>query len=308
MILVTGASGYLGSNMIVKLENNGYQVVGIDVNHTDHLTCKFYPLNMLDLRDLESVFNDNNIDLVIHFAAYKSVKESVINPGKYYINNINILTNLLYCMQKYHCNKLVFSSSATVYGTQPCPLNESLSFGNTTNPYGTTKQICENIIKDYCKYSDFRAISLRYFNPVGKSTFEENTLCPAENLVPNILHAIYGKLTLQIFGTDYNTIDGTCERDFIHIDDLLDGHLRAIQYINLNTGYETFNLGTGKPCTVLSLINVFEQTFDKKIPYELHDRRPGDIQTSYCCNKKAREKLLWTPTKTIEDMCKSYIM
>lgn len=308
MILVTGASGYLGSNMVVKLESEGYNVIGLDIKPAEHLTCKFYPMNMLDLKDLETIFNDNKIDLVIHFAAYKSVKESVNNPGKYYNNNINILTNLLYCMQKYHCDKLVFSSSATVYGNQVCPMNELTPHGTSTNPYGTTKQICEQIIEDYCKHSTLRAISLRYFNPVGKSTYEENAPCPAENLVPNILHALKGNLTLQIFGTDYDTIDGTCERDFIHINDLMDGHLRAMEYIDTNPGYETFNLGTGNPCTVLSLIKVFERVFDKKIPYELHSRRPGDIQTSYCCNKKAKEKLLWSPTRTIEDMCTSYVV
>ena len=230
------------------------------------------------------------------------------NPELYYMNNINILNNLLSSMKEYNCKNIIFSSSATVYGNNQSPMHENMVIGDSTNPYGKTKCICETIINDCCKFSGLNAIILRYFNPAGviENGYMENTLCPAENLVPNIIHAIKGNLILQIFGNDYNTVDGTCERDFIHIEDLMSGHMMAMEFMNDNSGCHTFNLGTGTPCTVLNLIETFKQVLNVDISYELKDRRAGDVQANYCCTNKAKNILQWTADKTVEDICESY--
>lgn len=308
MILITGVAGYLGSSMAIKLHKEGYKVMGIDCKDIVIPNILTYNINMQNMNDLRRIFITNDVKTVIHFAAFKSVKESIENPQIYYMNNINILNNLLFCMKEYYCKELIFSSSATVYGNNVSPMHEHMAIGNSTNPYGTTKCICETIINDCCKYTNMKAIILRYFNPAGviENGYMENAPCPAENLVPNIIHAIKSDFTLQIFGIDYDTIDGTCERDFIHVEDLVSGHIKAITFMNNNAGCHTFNLGTGIPCTVLNLIETFKSTLNVDIKYVLKERRVGDVQTNYCCTDKAKNVLQWTAEKTIKDICESY--
>lgn len=309
-LLITGGMGYIGTNTCLILQQK-YNIVTIDIVDRN-IDCNIihYCGNICDKNMVEKVFEENKIDIVLHFASLKSVSESTFKPLLYYNNNINGILTLLTVMEQYNCTKLIFSSSATVYGDSTSPMSENSKIGNTTNPYGTTKYICEQILDDYCKYnSNMSVIKLRYFNPVGipDNGVHERTTFPAENLVPNIIYAILkDDFTLQIYGHDYDTVDGTCERDFIHLEDLIIGHEKAIEYLETFIGIETFNLGTGKPVTVLQLINAFERCLGVSVPYVLKDRRNGDIQTSYCDTSKSLKILNWKTEKSIDDICYSY--
>lgn len=312
-LLITGGMGYIGINTCLMLQHK-YNIIVIDVNNRNiESNIITYIGNICDKNMVEKVFKENKIDIVLHFAALKSVSESINIPATYYYNNIGAMLSLLSVMEQYKCTKLIFSSSATVYGDSASPMSENSKIGNTTNPYGTTKYICEQILDDYCKFnSNMSVIKLRYFNPVGipDNGVYETTTFPAENLVPNIIHAILkDDFTLQIYGHDYDTVDGTCERDFIHLEDLIIGHEKAIEYLETFVGFvgiDTFNLGTGKPVTVLQLINAFERCLGVSVPYVLKDRRNGDIQTSYCDTSKSLNILNWKTEKSIDDICYSY--
>lgn len=310
-LLIVGGLGYIGSNTCFMLQDK-YNIITLDTKD-EKLDCKhkhYCGDITTDTNLLDEIFTDNNIHSVIHFAAFKSVAESIKKSIAYYDNNITGLIMLLKIMEKYNCKNLIFSSSATVYGSQQSPLCENNAIGiGITNPYGTTKYICELILQDYCKHNDMNVIILRYFNPVGipDGGYHENVKCPAENLMPNIIFAIKGKMTLQIYGTDYNTIDGTCERDFIHLEDLINGHECALQYIDNNNGLHIFNLGTGHPVTVLQIIQCMEKCLNVSIPYVMHNKRPGDVQTSYCDTNKSKIDLGWSSVKTLDDICNSYL-
>lgn len=317
-ILLTGGLGYIGSHTLVELLDNNYEVIVIDnfsnskpdvienVKKITNKTFKFYEGDICDKEILEKVFSENKIDAVIHFAGYKAVGESVNNPLKYYRNNLDSTLSLLEVMNKFSCKKLVFSSSATVYGNpKTLPIKEDFDL-STTNPYGTTKLVIEGILKDlYKSDSSWNITILRYFNPIGAHSsglIGENPNDIPNNLMPYIVKVatgIYPKL--NIFGNDYDTIDGTGVRDYIHVVDLAKGHVKAIEHFD---NLSIYNLGTGHGYSVLDLVNTFMKINNVNIPYEITDRRPGDVAACYADASKALEKLEWEATKTLEDMCR----
>ena len=321
MILVTGGAGYIGSHTVVELLNNNEDVIIVDnfynskqevlemiktITNKDFL---FYKVDLKNIIELEKVFINHKIDSVIHFAAYKSVSESVEKPLEYYNNNIGSTLNLLNLMKKYNVNNLVFSSSATVYGSpKTCPIKEDFDL-KTTNPYGATKLMIEDMLRDICKANkNFNVAILRYFNPVGAHSSyligEEPNGIP-NNLMPYISKVASKELEkLSIFGNDYNTPDGTGVRDYIHVVDLAKGHLAALNKLNSNPGLVTYNLGTGKGYSVLELVNTFSKVNNIDVHYVISDRRPGDIATCYADCSKAKNELNWTAKFGIEDMCK----
>ena len=321
MILVTGGAGYIGSHTVVELLNNNEDVIIVDnfynskqevlemiktITNKDFL---FYKINLKNIIELEKIFINHKIDSVIHFAAYKSVSESVEKPLEYYTNNIGSTLNLLNLMKKYNVNNIVFSSSATVYGSpKTCPIKEDFDL-KTTNPYGATKLMIEDMLRDICKTNkNFNVAILRYFNPVG--AHNSYLLGEEPNGVPNNLMPYISKVAskelekLSIFGNDYNTSDGTGVRDYIHVVDLAKGHLAALNKLNSNPGLVTYNLGTGKGYSVLDLVNTFIKVNNIDVPYIISDRRPGDIATCYADCSKAKNELNWTAKFGIEDMCK----
>lgn len=321
-ILVTGVAGYIGSHTCVELLNNNYEVIGLDnfsnskkdvldkINKVTGKSIKFYEGDMIDRNLLERIFSENKIDAVIDFAAYKAVGESVKKPIEYYTNNVSTVLVLLDVMKKYNCKKLVFSSSATVYGVpKVIPITEECETGGTTNPYGTSKLFVEQIIKDlYKSDNEWNIAILRYFNPIGAHESgligEDPNGIPA-NLMPYISKVASKKLEcLSVFGNDYDTPDGTGVRDYIHVVDLAIGHIKAIEKINKDNGLFIYNLGTGIGYSVLDLINAFEKVNKIKINYKIAPRREGDIATCYSNPNKALNELGFKTTKTIEDMCK----
>lgn len=322
-ILVTGGTGYIGSHTCVELLNNDYEVIILDnlsnskievldkINKITGKSVKFYEGNMIDKNILEKIFNENNIDAVIDFAAYKAVGESVKKPIEYYTNNISTVLNLLDVMKKYNCKKIVFSSSATVYGNpEIIPITEECKTGGTTNPYGTSKLFVEQILKDlYKSDNEWDICILRYFNPIGAHESgligEEPNGIPA-NLMPYISKVASGKLEcLSVFGDDYDTKDGTGVRDYIHVVDLAIGHIKAIEKLSKeNKGLYIYNLGTGTGYSVLDIINAFEKANGIKINYKIAPRREGDIAICYSDPTKAREELGFIATKSLEDMCR----
>lgn len=321
-ILVTGVAGYIGSHTCVELLNNNYEVIGLDnfsnskkdvldkINKITGKSIKFYEGDMIDRNLLERIFSENKIDAVIDFAAYKAVGESVKKPIEYYTNNVSTVLVLLDVMKKYNCKKLVFSSSATVYGVpKVIPITEECETGGTTNPYGTSKLFVEQIIKDlYKSDNEWNIAILRYFNPIGAHESgligEDPNGIPA-NLMPYISKVASKKLEcLSVFGNDYDTPDGTGVRDYIHVVDLAIGHIKAIEKINKDNGLFIYNLGTGIGYSVLDLINAFEKVNKIKINYKIAPRREGDIATCYSNPTKALNELGFKTTKTIEDMCK----
>ena len=322
-VLVTGATGYIGSHTCVELLNNNYEVIGLDnfsnskkevldkIKEITNKEIKFYEGDMKDENLLDKIFNENEIDAVIDFAAYKAVGESVSKPVEYYINNVTSVLTLLTVMRKHNCKKLVFSSSATVYGTpEIVPINEEAKTGGTTNPYGTSKLMVEKILKDLYEADKTMDICiLRYFNPIGAHSSgligEEPNGIPA-NLMPYIVKVASGKLEcLSVFGNDYDTPDGTGVRDYIHVVDLAIGHVKALEKLNKeNSGLFIYNLGTGKGYSVLDMINTFEKVNGVKVNYKIVGRRPGDIAQCYSDPTKAKNELSFTCTKTLDDMVK----
>lgn len=322
-ILVTGGAGYIGSHTCVELLNNNYEVIVLDnfsnskkevidkIKKITNKDLKLYEGNMLNEEILTKIFEENNIDCVIDFAAYKAVGESVQKPVEYYINNVSSVLTLLTVMKKFNCKSLVFSSSATVYGNpEIIPITEECRTGGTTNPYGTSKLFVEQILKDlYNSDNEWNICILRYFNPIGAHESgligEEPNGIPA-NLVPYISKVASGKLEcLSIFGNDYDTKDGTGVRDYIHVVDLALGHLKAVEKLNKEKkGLYIYNLGTGVGYSVLDLVNTFEKVNNIKIKYKIAPRRNGDIATCYSDLSKAKRELNFEATKTLEDMLK----
>lgn len=321
-ILVTGGTGYIGSNTVVKLIQNGYDVIIVDdfsnskpivLDKLKKITGKeimFYEINLCDKEKLEIVFKENKIDAVIHFAGYKAVGESVAKPLMYYRNNLDSTLSLLELMVEYKVKKIVFSSSATVYGDpEELPIRETARL-SVTNPYGATKLYIEGILKDlYVSDNEFRIAILRYFNPVGAD--ESGLLGEDPNGIPNNLMPYIVKVAnkelpcLNIFGNDYDTKDGTGVRDYIHVVDLALGHVKALEYLDKNEGMDYYNLGTGKGYSVLEMVNLFQKVNEVEVPYKIAPRRDGDIATCYADTNKAFEKLNWKAEHGLEDMVKS---
>lgn len=319
-IFVTGGLGYIGSHTTVELLNNGYEVIIADNLYNSNLVVlekiekitgrkpKFYKVDLLDEKSVETIFKENDIDATIHFAAYKAVGESCIIPIEYYHNNITSTLVVLKMMKKYNVKKFVFSSSATVYGdAEFMPVKEEALL-SATNPYGRTKLIIEDMLEDIYKSDNFWNIAiLRYFNPVGahkSGEIGENPKGIPNNLMPYITKVAIGELKeLSIFGNDYNTPDGTGVRDYIHVVDLAKGHIKALEKLNTNSGLVIYNLGTGKGYSVLDLVNEFSKASGKEIPYKIVGRRKGDIAICYADPSKANNELGWNAEKSIEEMC-----
>lgn len=322
MILLTGGLGYIGSHTAVELLNNGYEVVIIDnlsnskpeiKNKIETITGKsviFYEGDVRDAHLLNSIFENHNIEAVIHFAGYKAVGESTKKPIEYYDNNINSTLVLLQVMRKFNVKNIVFSSSATVYGrAKSMPIYEDFEL-SASNPYGRTKLFIEEILRDYYNADNSLNIALlRYFNPVGahpSGLIGEDPNGVPNNLMPYITRVATGKLEkLSIFGNDYPTKDGTGVRDYIHVCDLANGHLKALQKLETNCGLVTYNLGTGVGYSVLDIVNSFITSCDVDVPYTFAPRRPGDIDTCYASPEKAERELGFKATRTLDDMCKS---
>lgn len=319
-ILVTGGAGYIGSHTCVELLNIGEEIVIVDnfsnskpkaldrIREITGKDFKFYEVDLLNKEALERVFSENDITEVIHFAGYKAVGESVAKPLMYYHNNITGTLVLCEVMEKYQVKKLVFSSSATVYGMpKTVPITEDFPL-STTNPYGTTKLMIERILADLVVADPEWSIAvLRYFNPVGahkSGLIGEDPAGIPNNLMPYIAQVGAGKLQcLQVFGNDYDTPDGTGVRDYIHVVDLSLGHLKALEVIRKQTGIDYYNLGTGKGYSVLEMVKAYEKAIGKKIPYMFAPRRPGDVAQCYADPTKAKEKLGWVATRALEEMC-----
>lgn len=320
-ILVTGGAGYIGSHTCVELLNAGYEVVILDnfynsspevLKRIRELAGKDFDFCECDIRDrkgLDKVFAEHKIDAVIHFAGLKAVGESVRKPLEYYENNVGGTVTLCEAMRDAGCKKIVFSSSATVYGmNNPSPLNETMKIGGTTNPYGTTKYMIELILQDlYTSDNDWSVALLRYFNPIGaheSGRIGENPNGIPNNLMPYITQVAVGKLDhLNVFGDDYDTPDGTGVRDYIHVVDLALGHIKAVEKIADSKGVCIYNLGTGVGYSVLDVVKAFEKASGKEIKYEIVPRRPGDLATVYSDPTKAKKELGWVAERGLEKMC-----
>lgn len=320
-VLVTGGTGFIGSHTCVELLNAGYDVVIVDnlsnskkevVGYVEEITNKklaFYEADVCDKEALRSIFREHEIDAVIHFAGYKAVGESVSKPLMYYRNNVDSTLSLLEVMDEFGVKKLAFSSSATVYGNpKELPIKEDFPL-STTNPYGTTKLIIEGILRDLYKSDNEWSIAiLRYFNPIGaheSGLIGENPNGIPNNLMPYIIKVATRELDcLGVFGNDYDTYDGTGVRDYIHVVDLAKGHVKAIEKVLKDNGVDAYNLGTGKGCSVLDLVNTFIKVNKVDVKYEIKERRPGDIDACYADPTYAYEKLGWKAQKNLEEMCK----
>ena len=320
-ILVTGGLGFIGSHICVELLQLGYNIIVIDnlsnskldvKNKIEFITNKTFELYIFDICDinlLESVFNKHKIISIIHLAGLKSVNESIKLPLKYYNVNLISTINLLSLINKYNIERFIFSSSATVYGIPTeIPLNENSQIGlNITNPYGKTKYMLEEIIKDYSITSNCKFIILRYFNPVGaheSGLIGENPNDIPNNLMPYILRVARNQYKeLTIYGNDYNTPDGTCIRDFIHVTDLAKAHVVSNTY-NMNNKLDVFNIGTGKSTSVLEIVNKFSEINNIQLKYIYSNRRSGDIEANYADVTKANNILGWKAEKTLEDICR----
>lgn len=319
-VLVTGGAGYIGSHTVVQLLNAGYEAIIIDnlcnssseaVKRIGILANKepvFYEADLRDEAVLNEIFTEHKIDSVIHFAGLKAVGESVEKPLLYYENNIDSTLVLCRAMTKYNVKNLVFSSSATVYGKpESVPIREDFPL-SCTNPYGRTKLMIENILRDLnVADSTWNIALLRYFNPVGahkSGMIGENPKGIPNNLMPYISQVAIGKLDhLHVFGNDYDTPDGTGVRDYIHVEDLAAGHLKALEKLTSNPGVVTYNLGTGKGYSVLEMREAFEKASGHPVPYKFYDRRPGDIAACYADPAKARQELGFEAVHSLEEMC-----
>ena len=320
-ILVTGGAGYIGSHTVVELIKLGKEVVIVDnlsnssilvLDRIEEITGKrptFYELDVADKAALRSVFEKESIEAAIHFAGYKAVGESVEKPVMYYENNIMSTLALVEVMAEFGIKKIVFSSSATVYGlNNPSPLVENMPT-SATNPYGYTKVMLEQILRDLeVSDKEWSVALLRYFNPIGaheSGLIGEDPAGIPNNLMPFIAQVAVGKRAeLSVFGNDYDTVDGTGVRDYIHVVDLALGHIKALEKISDTTGVYTYNLGSGQGTSVLELVQAFEKVNGVKVPYKIVDRRPGDVATCYANADKALAELNWKTEKTIEDMCR----
>ncbi len=321
-ILVTGGTGYIGSHTCVELIKAGHDVIVFDNLSNSKETCldrifeitgkrpKFYCADMRDTDSMRPVFQENNIEAVIHFAGLKAVGESVAKPWEYYYNNVVGSLNLLSVMKEFNVKKLVFSSSATVYGDPAIiPITEECPLGTTTNPYGETKKMLERIFSDFQKANpDWYIMLLRYFNLIGAHESgligEEPNGIP-NNLMPYIMQVVVGKLPyLRVFGNDYKTHDGTGVRDYIHVVDLAKGHVAVMKKFEDAPGVYIYNLGTGIGYSVLDIVKAFEKANDIEIPYQIVERRPGDIDACYSDPSKAERELGWKAQYDLEKMCK----
>ena len=320
-ILVTGGAGYIGSHTVVELIKLGKEVVIVDnlsnssilvLDRIEEITGKrptFYELDVADKAALRSVFEKESIEAAIHFAGYKAVGESVEKPVMYYENNIMSTLSLVEVMAEFGVKKIVFSSSATVYGlNNPSPLVENMPT-SATNPYGYTKVMLEQILRDLeVSDKEWSVALLRYFNPIGaheSGLIGEDPAGIPNNLMPFIAQVAVGKRAeLSVFGNDYDTVDGTGVRDYIHVVDLALGHIKALEKISDTTGVYTYNLGSGQGTSVLELVQAFEKVNGVPVPYKIVDRRPGDVATCYANADKALAELNWKTEKTIEDMCR----
>lgn len=320
-ILLTGGAGYIGGHTLLLLQEKGYEVIVVDnfvnscseslkrIEKITNKKPKFYNYDIRDKEKLNEVFKENDIDCVIHFAGLKAVGESVQKPLEYYDNNVYGTLILLEVMKENNVKKLIFSSSATVYGTpERLPIDENCSL-HTTNPYGTTKLMIENILQDlYISDNTWKITILRYFNPVGaheSGLIGENPNGIPNNLMPYVSKVAVGALEkIRVFGNDYDTKDGTGVRDYIHVCDLARGHINALEHMDKN-GINIYNLGTGKGYSVLEMISAFEKACGKKLPYEIVERRPGDIATCYASSKKAEEEIGFKAIYGLDEMCSS---
>ena len=322
-ILVTGGAGYIGSHTVVELMNAGHHPIIVDdlsnarwdvrerIGEITGRVPAFYQIDCADKKELRQVFKDYQIDAVIHFAGFKAVGESVREPLKYYRNNLDSTMALLEVMEEAGCKKLVFSSSATVYGpNNPHPYKEEMPAIQSSSPYGWTKVMIERILTDYCTaHPDFCAILLRYFNPIGAHA--SGLLGDDPNGIPNNLMPYIGRVAagqlekLTVFGGDYDTPDGTCQRDYLHVVDLAVGHLKALEYAADHDGVEAINLGTGNGVSVMELVHAFEKVNGIKLPCVIGPRRDGDLPAFWADAAKAKELLGWEAAHTIEDMCRS---
>ncbi|HFI0578827.1 TPA: UDP-glucose 4-epimerase GalE [Streptococcus suis] len=320
-ILVTGGAGYIGSHTVVELLKLGKEVVIVDnlsnssilvLDRIETITGKrptFYELDVADKEALREVFEKENIEAAIHFAGYKAVGESVAKPVMYYENNIMSTLALVEVMAEFGVKKIVFSSSATVYGlNNPSPLVESMPT-SATNPYGYTKVMLEQILRDVeVADKEWSVALLRYFNPIGaheSGLIGEDPAGIPNNLMPFVAQVAVGKRPeLSVFGSDYDTVDGTGVRDYIHVIDLALGHIKALEKISTTAGVHTYNLGSGQGTSVLELVQAFEKVNGVPVPYKIVDRRPGDVATCYANADKALAELNWKTEKTIEDMCR----
>lgn len=320
-ILVTGGAGFIGTHTCVELLNAGEEIVVFDNFHNSKMTAveavkkltgcdfKFYEADMLDADAMERIFAENNITEVIHFAGLKAVGESVAKPLEYYHNNITGTLVLLYTMRRHGCKRFVFSSSATVYGSpKSVPIREDFPL-STTNPYGSTKLMIENILRDlYVADPTWSIALLRYFNPVGaheSGLIGEDPNGIPNNLMPRLLDVAMGKTAaITVYGDDYPTKDGTGVRDYIHVVDLAKGHLAAIAKVRAEQKCDAYNLGTGKGYSVFDIIHALEKACGKEIPYTVTPRRPGDVAQCYADPAKAKAELGWTAKLGIDEMCR----
>jgi len=318
-IIITGSAGYIGAPLAYELLNLGYKIIGIDnySNSTSKNTEKlkqnflqnynFYNIDIaLEPSKLNAIFLKYKPKIVIHLAALKSVRESISNPDLYKNNNINSIVNILDCMSLHNCKKIIYSSSAAVYGNQKIqPICEDVNL-NPSSPYADTKLFCEKLINNACDQNDINGVSLRYFNPIGyhSSKLFRDVLNNNEgNIMQQIIKVALGKNKfLNIYGGNYSTDDGTCERDFIHIDDVIDAHIKSIKYMDSSSGHEIFNIGTGVPISILELINIFIEKNNIPINYKFTEKKEGDIKSCYADAKKINKKMKWKASKNIQDM------
>ncbi len=323
-VLVTGGTGYIGSHTIVELYKKGYEIDILDnlfnskitvIDKIEKLAGKrpgFYEIDLRNYEALDELFREKNYDLVIHFAGLKAVAESVEKPLEYYENNVGGTVNLLKCMKEHNVHKIIFSSSATVYGNQGvAKLNETMSTGNgITNPYGETKHVIEEILKDVSESDpDFEATILRYFNPVGNhetGLLGEDPNGIPNNLMPIIMKVAAGEIKeLKVYGNDYPTEDGTCVRDYIHVVDLAKGHVAAAE--NMKKGISIYNLGSGKGTSVAEMVNEFEKASGKELPHVYAERRAGDLAELIADPSKAEKELGWKTELTVADAMRDTI-
>ena len=321
-ILLTGGAGFIGSHTIVELFNAGHDVVVVDnlcnskadvMDKVKEITGRIVPFYEADVRDknaMNKIFEENKIDVVIHFAGLKAVGESVAKPLEYYENNMGNTFTLIEVMRQHGCKNIIFSSSATVYGDPAIiPITEECPKGQCTNPYGKTKSMLEEVLSDVQKADpEWNVVLLRYFNPIGahkSGLIGENPNGIPNNLMPYITQTAIGiREELGVFGNDYDTHDGTGVRDYIHVCDLATGHVAALQAIERKCGLAVYNLGTGHGYSVLDVVNAFEKANGLKVPYSIKPRRPGDVATCYCNPEKAKRELGWEAKYGIEDMCR----